>query len=145
MSHLLDTSTFHKIARFPAVRAALAKVLGNSGVVSTCAPVVAEYCFSARSPRELAEMQHDLGAFYLLPAPADELIPHLQTALWGIGFARAANPIDTLIAACAIQANEIVVACDRDYLYFARALQQYGSAHRLRVIHIAEDGALTAA
>lgn len=143
MSHLLDTSVFHKLGRFPAVRAAVQEVLAGEAVASTCEPVIAEYCFSARSAEELAQMQQDMHAFYRLEAPPAGLVELIQTSLWGAGRARAAGAIDTLIAAYAIAANEPLVTCDSDFLHIALALRATQSSQRLRVIHIAEDGSIT--
>lgn len=139
MTHLVDTSVWHRYARSPAVQGVVDGLVSSGHLLTTCPVIVAEYCFSARNTAELEELQGDMGLMYLLES--DDLTPRvtlIQSALWSTGRARAAGSSDTLIAAYALEHNQTVVTCDVDFLHIARALEVTGTMPPLRVIHLTE-------
>ncbi len=113
-------------------------------LVTTCPPVVAEFCFSAKDSAQLQDFQARMHMLYLLES--EELTPTLelvQKALWAQGLVRGAGALDTLTATYAIAAKQILVTCDKDHVHIARALEKYATRVRLRVIYVAESGELT--
>lgn len=144
MTHLVDTSVWHKIGSYPAVREAVEKLYEGGAIFSTCAPVVAEYSFSARSAGELSEMLDDLNLFYQLDGlEVSDHVHMIQHALWDGGRMRAAGALDTVIAAHALAADQELVTCDNDFLHISKALNEAKSKTQLRVTHISEQGQLT--
>jgi predicted nucleic acid-binding protein len=141
VTHLVDTSVWHRYGSSPAVQDVVDGVVSRGGLLTTCPVVVSEYCFSARSATELNQLQDDLAMLYLLES--DELTPFvrdIQSALWSTGRARAAGSADSLVAAYAIHHNQTVVTLDEDFLYIARALHSVNADKQLRVIRIQHDG-----
>ena len=137
MTHLIDTSVWHRYARCPAVQRAVDNLVSSGHLLTTCPVIVAEYCFSARHTAELEQLQGDMGLLYLLES--DNLTPHIttiQAALWSTGRARAAGSSDTLTAAYALEHNQTIVTCDVDFVHIAQALENAGIQHPLRVIHV---------
>lgn len=137
MTHLVDTSVWHRYARFPGVRKVVDGLVASGHLLTTCPVIVAEYCFSARNEAELRELHTDMGLMYLLES--DDLTPRItliQSALWSTGRARAAGSSDTLIAAYALEHNQTVVTCDVDFVHIAQALQKARTQPPLRVIHV---------
>lgn len=140
MTHLVDTSVWHRYARSPAVQSTVDDLVSSGHLLTTCPVVVAEYCFSARKPAELQELQDDMALLYLLES--DNLTPHItriQSALWSTGRTRAAGSSDTLTAAYALEHNQIIVTCDVDFAHISQALEEAGEKHPLRVLHVTEQ------
>lgn len=139
MTHLIDTSVWHRYARSPAIQSAVDGLVSSGNLLTTCPVIVAEYCFSARNTAELHELQADMGLLYLLES--DNLTPRLgniQTALWSTGLTRAAGASDTLIAAYALEHNQTIVTCDVDFVHISQALEQR-EKHPLRVLQVTEQ------
>lgn len=144
MTHLVDTSVWHNVARYPQVESALLQIEDAGAVFSTCPPVIAEYCFSARDVFELNRLQSYLADFYQLDEqPLTAAITDIQKALWTHGLARAAGAIDTEIAAYALEADHEIVTCDLDFVHISRALKLGPSRDQLRVTLISENGEIT--
>ena len=139
MTHLVDTSVWHRYARSPAVQSTVDGLVSSGHLLTTCPVVVAEYCFSARNNAELQELQTDMGLLYLLES--DNLTPHvtrIQSALWSTGRTRAAGSSDTLTAAYALEHNQTIVTCDIDFVLIADALENAETTPPLRVLHVTE-------
>ena len=139
MTHLVDTSVWHRYARSPAVQSTVDGLVSSGHLLTTCPVVVAEYCFSARNNAELQELQTDMGLLYLLES--DNITPHvtrIQSALWSTGHTRAAGSSDTLTAAYALEHNQTVVTCDIDFVHIAKALENAERTPPLRVLHVTE-------
>ena len=139
MTHLVDTSVWHRYARSPAVQSTVDGLFSSGNLLTTCPVIVAEYCFSARNNAELDELQADMGLLYLLES--DDLTPrvkHIQSALWSTGLSRAAGSSDTLTAAYGLEHNQTIVTCDVDFVHIAQALEKTGTQPPLRVIHVTE-------
>lgn len=145
MTHLIDTSVWHKFASHAAVRSTINQLNTAGALFTTCAPVIAEYCFSARNAEELSEMQAEMALLMeLSPQEMSVTAMQLQSALWRAGRMRAAGAIDTLIAAYAIVNRQVIVTCDTGFVHIARALQTDHSEHTLSVVYIREDGSVLA-
>ena len=139
MTHLVDTSVWHRYARSPAVQRAVDGLVSSGNLLTTCPVIVAEYCFSARNNVELDRLQADMGLLYLLES--DDLTPHvrrIQSALWSTELSRAAGSSGTLTAAYALEHNQTIVTCDVDFVHIAQALEKVGKKSPLRVIHLVE-------
>lgn len=139
MTHLIDTSVWHRYGRSPAVQTVVDGLVSLGHLLTTCPVIVAEYCFSARNTAELHELQADMALMFRLES--DDLTPRVtlvQSALWSNGRARAAGSADTLIAAYALEHNQTVVTCDIDFVHIAQALEEAGTHPPLRVIHLME-------
>lgn len=140
MTHLIDTSVWHRYARSTAVQSAVDGLVSSGNLLTTCPVVVAEYCFSARNTAELQELQADMGLLYLLES--DDLTPRInliQSALWSTGLARAAGSSDTLTAAYGLEHNQTIVTCDVDFVHIAQALEKVGKKPLLRVMHVLDS------
>lgn len=139
MTHLVDTSVWHRYGRSPAVQSAVDGLVSAGNLLTTCPVIVAEYCFNARNTAELQELQTDMGLLYLLES--DDLTPHVksvQAALWSTGRARAAGSSDTLTAAYALEHDQTVVTCDVDFVHIAQALGKAEIQPALQVLHVRE-------
>jgi predicted nucleic acid-binding protein len=139
VTHLIDTSVWHRYARSPAIQSAVDGLVATGHLLTTCPVIVAEYCFSARNTAELQELQTDMGLLYLLES--DNLTPHvksIQSALWSTGLARAAGSSDTLTAAYGLEHNQTIVTCDVDFVHIQQALEKVGKKPLLRVMHVLE-------
>lgn len=146
MTHLLDTSVFHKYPHFDGVARAINLLNENGAVFSTCPPVIAEFCFSAQNSAQLAQYQEKIRSLLLVESDAlAPLVELTQKALWAQGHVRAAGAIDTITAAYAMHARHTLVTCDTDHVHIARALQKFATRKKLRVVYVAEDGELTQA
>lgn len=143
MTHLVDTSVWHKYGSFEGVRTTIDAMFEAGAIFSTCPPIIAEYCFSARDSKELKAMQEDLRQFYQVDSIAlTDAVERIQRSLWGQGLKRAAGANDTLIAAYAVAADQVLVTCDTDFVHISRALQHSRSPMRLHVVCIDEAGLL---
>ena len=139
MTHLIDTSVWHRYARSSAVQEVIDRLVSQGALLTTCPVVRAEYCFSARDSSELAELHSDMDLLYLLESSdLTARVQQIQSALWSTGRVRAAGAADTLIAAYALHHRQTIVTCDRDYVHIARALDTSQATESLRVIHVAE-------
>ena len=139
MTHLIDTSVWHRYARSPAVQSAVDGLVSSGHLLTTCPVIAAEYCFSARNATELEELQDDMALLYLLESDnLTPLVERIQSALWSTGRARAAGSLDTLTAAYALEHNQIVVTCDVDFVHISQALEQAGEKHPLKALHVTE-------
>jgi predicted nucleic acid-binding protein len=139
VTHLIDTSVWHRYARSPAVQSTVDGLVSTGHLLTTCPVIVAEYCFSARNTAELRELQADMGLVYLLES--DDLAPRvalIQSALWSTGRARAAGSSDTLTAAYGLEHNQTIVTCDVDFVHIAQALEKVGNQPPLSVMHVVE-------
>lgn len=144
MTHLVDTSVWHKYGRYPAVAAVIDQLDQGGAVFSTCPAVIAEYCFSAQNVFELKAMQEELAQFYQLDGyPLTAAIHRIQLALTKRGLHRAVGASDTAIAAYALAADQILVTCDSDILHIGAALKRSRGLGRLPVIHISQEGVVT--
>lgn len=144
MTHLVDTSVWHKYASHPQVKEVVDRLAQAGSLFTTCAPITAEYCFSARDAKELGELQRDMALMLeVKPKLLSENVRAIQSALWHQGRMRAAGSIDTLIAAYAIDAHQVVVSCDKDFAHISRALRAHGSELQLGYVYIDEDGTVT--
>lgn len=145
MTHLVDTSVWHKYGSHPEVKAAIDHLALSGSLFTTCAPVIAEYCFSAKNPTELADLQEDMHLMLeLKPDALSEYVSEIQSALWNQGRTRAAGAVDTLIAAYAIGSQQVVVSCDQGFAHISRALQAQGGQTQLSYVYIGENGSVTA-
>ena len=146
MTHLVDTSVWHKYGRFSGVASAVDALDQAGAIFSTCPLVVAEYCFSARNVSELAAMQNEMAQFYQLDERAlTQTVQRIQMALVRRNLYRAVGASDVVIAAYAMSAEQVLVTCDRDFLHIAWAMQHTRRLGRLHVTHIDEAGYLTTA
>ena len=144
MTHLVDTSVWHKYGRYPEVARAVNDLDAAGAIFSTCPPVIAEYCFSAQNVFELRAMADEMAQFYQLDGiTLTEPVHHIQQALTKQGLHRAVGASDTVIAAFAIAAEQILVTCDTDYLHIASALKKSRGLGKLHVTHISGAGLLT--
>jgi predicted nucleic acid-binding protein len=143
VTHLVDTSVWHRYGSSPAVQEVVDGLVSRGGLLTTCPVVISEYCFSARSATELHQLRNDLAMLYLLES--DELTPFvrdIQSALWSTGRVRAAGSPDCLIAAYALEHDQTLVTCEEDFLHISRSLTQVGSQKQLRVIHVRPGGSV---
>lgn len=120
-TYLVDNSVWQKAAQSAAIAQRL-RELSPRHLIITCPPQVLEYCHSARSSNEYAELRNDMDA--LLPAwelPSEKDALDIQQALWDSGMMRAAGAFDCLIAAYAVANDAIVLNSDRDFGYIETA------------------------
>lgn len=146
MTHLVDTSVWHTYGRNPLVQEVVDSLANAGALFTTCPVVTAEYCFSARTTKELKVFQADMNLLYMIES--DSLEPDVETiqdSLWCQGLVRAAGALDTIIAAYALGANQTLVTCDSGFVHIARALGASRTKSRLRVLHISSQGAITLA
>lgn len=146
MTHLVDTSVWHKYGRYAEVAGAVNELDEAGAIFSTCPPVIAEYSFSAKNAFELKAMADEMSQFYQLDTvPLTGPVHRIQLALTKNGLHRAVGAADTVIAAYAIATEQVLVTCDSDFLHIAHALKKSRSFGRLHVVHIAETGHVTQA
>ncbi|MES2092622.1 MAG: PIN domain-containing protein [Actinomycetota bacterium] len=120
-TYLVDNSIWQKANRSERIAARL-RVLSPHHLIMTCPPQVLEYCHSARTATEYAELRDDMES--LLPAlthPTTSQALDIQQALWKRGLMRSAGAFDCLIAAYAIVNDAIILNSDRDFGYIADA------------------------
>lgn len=132
-TYLVDNSIWQKASTSQAIAQRLREITPNHLII-TCPPQVLEYCHSARSPEEYAELREDMDellAAWEHPTEKDAL--DIQQALWESGRMRAAAAIDVLIAAYAVANDAVVLNSDHDFRYIERA-----TAGAVRQEYIAE-------
>jgi predicted nucleic acid-binding protein len=89
----------------------------------SCPPQVLEYCFSARSSAEYAQLREDME---LLSRPrytptVDDVL-EIQEALFRRGLGRAVGVSDIMLAAWARANDAVVLSADHDFDHVARAV-----------------------
>lgn len=120
-TYLVDNSVWQKAGRSPAIAQRL-RELATQHLIITCPPQVLEYCHSARTPAEYAELREDMEG--LLPAwehPTQQDALDIQHALWEGGRMRVAAAFDCLIAAYAAANDAIILNSDRDFAHIEAA------------------------
>lgn len=120
-TYLVDNSVWQKAGRSEPIAKRLREI-STQHLIITCPPQVMEYCHSARSPEEYAELRADMDEFltaWMHPAERDAL--DIQQALWVSGLERAAAAFDCLIAAYAVANDAVILNSDTDFGYFATA------------------------
>jgi predicted nucleic acid-binding protein len=120
-TYIVDNSIWQKAGRSEEIAARL-RAVATQHLIITCPPQMLEYCHSARTAEEYAELAADLSG--LLPAfehPDESLATELQRALWERGMPRAAAAFDCLIAAYAVANDAIVLNSGHDFEYIERA------------------------
>jgi predicted nucleic acid-binding protein len=112
--HLVDTSVWAR-RTVPAVADALAELL-RSGELGTCALLVAEICYSARSAEEYRRLRELLDATIMLNG--DDLVEEkalaAQAKLAASGQHRT-SVVDLFVAAVAAAHDAVVLHYDSDY------------------------------
>lgn len=121
-SFIVDNSVWARLSTSPAIAAAFRALINlhNPANMLMCAPVAAEFGFSARSGRDHSELLEQLAAFpecSLAPSSAEVL--EVQNRLWNNGLLRAAGATDTLIAAYALKNDSTVLHYDSDFDHLA--------------------------
>jgi predicted nucleic acid-binding protein len=122
-TYLVDNSIWQKAGRSAKVAQRL-RDLSPHHLIITCPPQVLEYCHSARSPEEHAELREDMDE--LLPAwvhPEHDVALGIQRRLWDSGRVRAAAAIDCLIAAYALANDAVILNSDRDFGHIEAATE----------------------
>ncbi|HEY0247842.1 MAG TPA: PIN domain-containing protein [Gryllotalpicola sp.] len=120
-TYLVDNSIWQKAGASSAIAQRLKEIYSRH-LLLTCPPQVLEYCHSARSAQEYAELRADMDA--LLPAwehPTEKAALDIQQALWDTGLPRAAGAFDCLIAAYAVVNDAVILHSDHDLTYIGRA------------------------
>lgn len=120
-TYLVDNSIWQKAGRSDAIARHLRQI-SPQHLIITCPPQVLEYCHSARTPEEYAELRGDMEG--LLPAwnhPSVQEAISIQQALWQRGMLRAAGALDCLIAAYAVANDAVILNSDRDFGYLESA------------------------
>ncbi|WP_226531253.1 VapC toxin family PIN domain ribonuclease [Microbacterium paraoxydans] len=132
-TYLVDNSIWQKAGKSATIADRL-RSLSPNNLIITCPPQVLEYCHSARSTEEYAELRRDMEG--LLPAwehPAEQDALDIQQALWKKGLLRAAAAFDCLIAAYAVANDAVILNSDHDFGYIelatdGRVRQEYVAA-----------------
>ena len=120
-TYLVDNSIWQKAATSAPIAQRL-RELSVHHLIITCPPQVLEYCHSARTPAEYAELREDMEL--LLPAwehPGEHHSLDIQQSLWQNGMMRAAGAFDCLIAAYAVANDAVILHSDRDFEYIGLA------------------------
>ena len=116
-TYLVDNSIWQRAGSSAAIAQRLREI-SPQHLIITCPPQVLEYCHSARSSEEYAELREDMEellAAWEHPSETDAL--SIQQALWDNGMMRAAAAFDCLIAAYAMVNDAVVLNSDRDFGY----------------------------
>jgi predicted nucleic acid-binding protein len=122
-TYLVDNSIWQKAGRSAKVAQRLRDISPNHLII-TCPPQVLEYCHSARSPEEHAELRQDMEE--LLPAwvhPEYDVALDIQRRLWDSGRVRAAAAFDCLIAAYALANDAVILNSDHDFGHIEAATE----------------------
>jgi predicted nucleic acid-binding protein len=120
-TYLVDNSVWQRAGTSEAIAQRLREI-SPQHLIITCPPQVLEYCHSARSPEEYAELRSDMDqllAAWQHPYEHDAL--DIQQALWERGLMRAAAPFDCLIAAYAVANDAVILNADHDFGYLEAA------------------------
>jgi predicted nucleic acid-binding protein len=120
--YLIDNSVLQKLARSANIRRRFEDIT-NTYPIYTCSPQVLEYCWSARTPAEYAELRADMELYTpAVNAPSQADVLDIQQALWDKGLMRGAGNSDVLIAAHAIANRLTILTADHDFEHIQRAL-----------------------
>lgn len=114
-TYLVDNSIWQKAGASTVIADRL-RSLSPNHLIITCPSQVLEYCHSARSPEEYAELREDMEE--LLQAwehPDEQDALDIQQALWDSGLLRAAAAFDCLIAAYAVANDAVILNSDHDF------------------------------
>ncbi|KXO89200.1 PIN domain-containing protein [Tsukamurella pseudospumae] len=125
---LLDNSVIARIPTGEVPVESVVRFTQRGHFLAACTPQVLEALFSARSPREWDKEYHARWSLLEVLHPNDRTHPlalDLQRRLWISGKVRAAGPVDTMIAAIAIQHGAIVVHRDSDYERIAEVAPEF--------------------
>jgi predicted nucleic acid-binding protein len=120
-TYLVDNSIWQRAGGSDSIARRLREISPHHLII-TCPPQVLEYCHSARSPGEYAELREDMDRFlpaWAHPTAAEALA--IQQALWNTGRMRAAAAFDCLIAAYAVANEAVVLNCDHDFRHIEEA------------------------
>ncbi|MDN3311781.1 VapC toxin family PIN domain ribonuclease [Microbacterium oryzae] len=131
-TYLVDNSIWQKAGTSSAIAERLREI-SPQHLIITCPPQVLEYCHSARSAEEYAELRGDMDQ--LLPAwehPDERDALDIQQALWNSGLMRAAGAFDCLIAAYAVANDAVILNSDHDFGYL-----ELGTKGRVRQEYVA--------
>jgi predicted nucleic acid-binding protein len=124
--YLLDKSALARVARQPAVQAALGR-LDDIGVLATTAVIDLEIGYSARNLDEFDSVAADRAALYQelpLTRAVTDRARQVQRELVRSGQHRGPGVSDLLIAATAELYGAVVVHYDRDFDIIAAVTQQ---------------------
>ncbi|MFF2051557.1 VapC toxin family PIN domain ribonuclease [Leifsonia sp. NPDC058194] len=114
-TYLVDNSIWQRAGTSPTIAARLREISPHHLII-TCPPQVLEYCHSARTSQEYAELREDMDDLLAAWAhPAEKAVLDIQHALWNSGMPRAAGAFDCLIAAYAVANGAVVLNSDRDF------------------------------
>jgi len=120
--YLIDNSVVQKVSRSAAIKRRFQEITARFPIYS-CPPQVLEYCWSARTAGEYAELRRDMELYTPAPiTPSHSLILDIQQALWDGGLIRGAGNSDVMIAAYAIANRITILTADHDFEHIARAL-----------------------
>lgn len=122
-TYLVDNSVWQRAGTSEAIAQRLREI-SPQHLIITCPPQVLEYCHSARSPEEYAELRSDMDqllAAWQHPDERDAL--DIQQALWERGLMRAAAAFDCLIAAYAVANDAVILNADNDFGYLEAATE----------------------
>ena len=122
-TYLIDNSIWQKAGRSTAIADRLREISVRHLII-TCPPQVLEYCHSARTREEYAELREDMDELlsaWETPTESDAL--NIQQAHWDSGMMRAAGAFDCLIAAYAVANDAVVLNSDGDFGYIQEATQ----------------------
>jgi predicted nucleic acid-binding protein len=120
-TYLVDNSVWQRAGTSEAIAQRLREI-SPQHLIITCPPQVLEYCRSARSPEEYAELRSDMDqllAAWQHPDEHDAL--DIQQALWERGLMRTAAAFDCLIAAYAVANDAVILNADHDFGYLEAA------------------------
>ena len=96
--------------------------------LAAATPQLLEVLYSTRSPREWEAEYSDNWSLLMVLHPDHRthvIAVEIQRRLWRSGNVRAAGPVDTLIAAVAIQHDAVVVHRDSDYERIAEVAPEF--------------------
>lgn len=120
-TYLVDNSVWQKAGTSDAITERLREIYSQHLII-TCPPQVLEYCHSARTREEYADLRADMDdllAAWAHPSEQDAL--DIQQALWDKGLLRAAAAFDCLIAAYAVANDAVVLNSDKNFGYIELA------------------------
>ena len=120
-TYLVDNSIWQKLGRSERISDRLDQITPRHLII-TCPPQVLEYCHSAQTQTEYAQLMADMEGF--IPAwehPSERDAMRIQQRLWEAGMPRAAGAFDCLIAAYAVANDAVILNSDRDFGYLESA------------------------
>ncbi|WP_435595000.1 PIN domain-containing protein [Tsukamurella tyrosinosolvens] len=126
--HIVDNSVWSRIQIGQIRGTALESFTVGGNFLAACAPQLLEALYSTRSPREWESEYATNWEFLDVLHPGVEthaVSVELQRRLWHSGKVRAADPVDTMIAAIAIRHDAVVVHRDSDYERIAEVAPEF--------------------